>query len=81
MRKILISALLTAAALSACDGGSDNSPPPATSQVPDSASQSSAGLVDYLKRLVASPAETLEPVDVSAVSLPADDSSEPAVVD
>ena len=83
MRKILISALFAAAVLSACDGGSDNSPPPATSQVPDSASQSPAGFVDYLKRLVASAADTLEPVDVSAVTLPliTTDSSEPDPVD
>ena len=81
MRKILISALLAAAVLAACDGGSDNSPPPATSQVPDSASQSVAGFVDYLKRLVVASADTLEPVDVSAVSLPTDDSLEPPAVD
>lgn len=81
MRKILISALVLAAVLSACDGGNDSSPPPATSQVPDSASQSPAGFVDYLKRLVASSADTLEPVDVSAVSPKSDDSSEPVAVD
>ena len=81
MRKVLISALLAAAVLSACDGGSDNTAPPATSQVPESATQSVAGLVDYLKRLVVAPADTLEPVDVSAVSLPTDDSVDPAAVD
>ena len=83
MQKILISALLAAAVLSACGGGSDNSPPPATAQVPESASQSPAGFVDYLKRLVASSADTLEPVDVSAVALPllTTESLEPKTVD
>ena len=81
MRKILISALSAAAVLSACGGGNDDTPPPATSQVPESASQSAAGFVDYLKRLVVAPADTLEPVDVSAVSPPTDDSAESAAVD
>ena len=45
------------------------------------ASQSVAGFVDYLKRLVVASADTLEPVDVSAVSPPTDDSAEPAAVD
>ena len=80
MRKILISALLAAAVLSACGGG-DDGPPPATAQVPTSASQSVAGFVDYLKRLVVASADTLEPVDVSAVTPQVDDSAEPAVVD
>ena len=81
MRKILISALFAAAVLSACAGGNDETPPPATAQVPESASQSVAGFVDYLKRLVVASADTLEPVDVSAVSPPTDDSAEPAAVD
>ena len=81
MRKILISALSAAAVLSACGGGNDDTPPPVTSQVPESASQSSAGFVDYLKRLVVASADTLEPVDVSAVSPPTDDSAESAAVD
>lgn len=81
MRKILISALSAAAVLSACGGGNDDTPPPATAQVPESASQSVAGFVDYLKRLVVASADTLEPVDVSAVSPPTDDSAEPAAVD
>ena len=81
MRKILISALVVAAVLSACGGGSDDGPPPATSQGPDSASQSVAGCVDYLKHLVVASADTLEPVDVSAVMPKSDDVLEPVAVD
>ena len=81
MRKILISALFAAAVLSACGGGNDDSPPAATAQVPESASQSVAGFVDYLKRLVVASADMLEPVAVSAVSPQSDDSVEPASVD
>lgn len=81
MKKQLILALCAAAVLAACGGGHDDDTPPATSQVPSSASESVGGLIDYMKRLMASAAETLEPVDVSAVAPPADDAAEPGVVD
>ena len=81
MKKSLILALFAAAALAACGGGGGDDTPPATSEVPASASASADGLIGYLKRLVASAADTLEPVDVSAVTPPAADSAEPAVVD
>lgn len=80
MKKSLILALCAAAVLAACGGGDDDTPP-ATSQVPASASESAGGLIAYLKRLVVADADTLEPVDVSAVTPPADDAAEPAVVD
>ncbi len=81
MKKSLILALCAAAVLAACGGGDDDTPPAATAQVPASASASATGLVNYLKLLVASSADTLEPVDVSAVAPPPDDTGEPAVVD
>ena len=80
MKKSLILALCAAAVLAACGGGDDDTPP-ATSQVPASASESPGGLIAYLKRLVVADADTLEPVDVSAATPPADDTAEPAVVD
>jgi hypothetical protein len=40
-----------------------------------------AGLIAYLKALVLAPADTLEPVDVSAVTPPRDDGIEPDSVD
>ncbi len=82
MKKSLILALCTAAVLAACGGGGDdNSTPAATSQVPASASASAMGLIDYLKLLVASSADTLEPVDVTAVTPQVDDSGDGAKVD
>ena len=59
----------------------NDSPPPATSQVPASASASIGGFISYLQALVGSMADTLEPVDVGAVTPPADETSDPQVVD
>ena len=70
--------LACAGLLCACGGGDDDSTPPVTSEVPPSASASVAGLIRYLKALVVADADTLEPVDVSAVTLPTDDLNEPA---
>jgi hypothetical protein len=80
-----LAALGATAMLVACGGGgSDDSPPPAppaTAEVPGSASASVDGLIAYLKELVASAADMLEPVDVSAVTPPASETAEPTVVD
>jgi hypothetical protein len=77
-RITLASALATGLALGACGGGDDNvAAPAATDAVPDSASQSIAGFVSYLKELVMSSADLLEPVDVSTVTPPVDETSEP----
>jgi hypothetical protein len=83
MRKTLLASLLAAAVLAACGGGDDAAPaaPAATSEVPASASQSPGGFIAYLQLLVASMADTLEPVDTSAVQPPADEIGEPAKVD
>jgi hypothetical protein len=82
MKKTLLAAALAAAVLAACGGGDDNAPPPPpTSQVPASASQSVDGFIGYLRDLVASMADTLEPVDTSAVTPPTDDTAEPQKVD
>ena len=81
-RSLILSLCVVAASLSACGGGGDdNSTPPATSQVPASASASIGGFIDYLKALVVASADALEPVDVSAVTPPADDAAEPTPVD
>ena len=45
------------------------------------ASTSIDGFVDYLKKLVASSADTLEPVDTASVTGPSDETSEPQKVD
>ncbi len=75
----LTMALCAAAVLAGCGGGDD--PPAVTEAVPASASESSDGFMGYVKALVASSADTLEPVDVSAVTPPADDAAEPVAVD
>jgi hypothetical protein len=76
----MVAALSAAAFVAACGGGGDNTPP-ATSEVPASASASVDGFVDYLKKLVASAADMLEPVDAAAVAGPTDETSEPKPVD
>jgi len=81
MRTLMTLAALAAATLLAACGGGGHDDPPATSEVPASASTSVGGFVDYLKKLVASSADTLEPVDTAAVTPPADDTSEPKKVD
>ena len=75
-----LAALAAATLLAACGGGGHDDPP-ATSEVPASASASVGGFVDYLKKLVASAADTLEPVDTAAVTGPTDETSEPQKVD
>jgi hypothetical protein len=82
MKTTLFASVLAAAVLSACGGGDDGpATPPATSEVPASASQSPGGFIAYLQLLVASVADMLEPVDTSAVQPPADDTGEPLKVD
>jgi hypothetical protein len=72
-------ALAVAALVSAC-GGNDFREQDATSEVPASASESSDGFIAYLRRLVASAADALEPVDTSMVTAPKDDTGEPQTV-
>ena len=69
--------------ISACGGGNDNTDesPPATAPVPAVASQSSAGFIAYLQELVASSADTQEPVDTSTVTAQTDETGEPVKVD
>ena len=80
MKKTFLAALMAAVVLAACGGG-DEAPPPATSEVPASASQSVDGFISYLRALVASAADMLEPVDTTNVVPPTDDTSEPQTVD
>ncbi len=80
--KATLAALAVAGLVGAC-GGDDfkNTTPPPTSQVPPSASQSIDGFIAYLKLLVVSAADMLEPVDTSMVTGPKDETSEPQPVD
>lgn len=82
MKKSTFIAISAAASLAACGGDNfSNSAPAATSEVPASASQSIDGFIAYLKLLVVSAADMLEPVDTSMVTAPVDDTSDPQVVD
>lgn len=78
--KILAVGLCAAVLLGGCGGGGDDAPPPVTQEVPASASTSVTSFIAYLVALVASDADALEPVDVSAVTPPADDAVEPTPV-
>ena len=78
----VLTAVTVAATLAACGGlDDDDVAPAATAEVPASASQSTEGWIAYLQRLVASSADTLEPVDTSAVTPPTSETAEPTVVD
>jgi hypothetical protein len=79
-RKSWILAAATAALLAGCGGGGDNNPP-VTSQVPASASATITGFISYIQALIASNADTLQPVDVSNVTPPKDETSSPISVD
>ena len=81
MKKSWVAVAAVAVFLTACGGGDDDNTPPVTESVPPSASASATGFVAYLKELVVASADMLEPVDVSAVTPPPDDPSEPAKVD
>ncbi|MEO5881617.1 MAG: hypothetical protein ABIQ06_04320 [Caldimonas sp.] len=79
--KATLAALSAAALVAACGGGGDHNTPLPTSEVPASASASAGGFIDYLRKLVASTADMLEPVDTAAVTGPTDDTGEPQKVD
>ena len=89
MKKSLLVLFCIAAVLAGCGGSGGAAAPAAapapsvapTEAVPAAASMSVAGLVSYLSALLVAMADTLEPVDVSTVTPPVDDSVEPAVVD
>ena len=81
MKKTLIAVCAAAALLAACGGNDFRSEPAPTSEVPASASQSIDGFIGYLKLLVASAADMLEPVDTSSVTGPTDEVSEPRKID
>jgi hypothetical protein len=61
--------------LGAC-GGSDDTPA-VTSQVPSSASASVSGYNAYVVALARTSPDNLEPVDISAVTPPTSDTTEP----
>jgi len=85
---MLAQAFAMAAALTACGGGGSDAPalpsaPGPLDQVPDSASQSAAGLADYLAKLNtvnAATADAREPLDLSHYAPKSADDAEPEPV-
>lgn len=77
--KHLAGQLIVVALLAACGGGG-GSPPPMpgpTEAVPPQASESSAGLVQYLQDLAAASADDKEPVDLSGFMPKTPEDTEP----
>jgi hypothetical protein len=73
------------AALAGCFGGDDNTaaaPAPADplAAVPAEATATAQGTVDYQVALAAASSETREPIDLTNVTLPTSDTTEPAAV-
>jgi hypothetical protein len=92
-KKVTLAFAMAAVALmSGCFGGGDDdapmppAPPPVTpppppdalAAVPDSARKSTDGLVAYLKTLSVNTSDTREPMDLTGVTLPQDDTAEPS---
>lgn len=74
--------MVAAAALASCGGGNDNggpppAPPPASNLPPPSASGSVDGFIAYLKTLVVTKQDTVEPLDVTGFTAPTSDTTEP----
>ena len=86
INKSLMIACCAGMLLAACGGSDqplppvDQTPPAATSEVPGSASASVAGFMSYLQALLVAPADNLEPVNVSAVTPPTSDTTEPSPI-
>lgn len=80
-KQTLTMLVATAAVLAACGGGGgSDAPPPVTAAVPDSASQSAAGLAGYLTALSTASADDKEPVDISNFAPPTSETTEPEPV-
>jgi len=76
MKNLLLSASM-ALLLAACGGGSDAPPPDPTAAVPDSASQSSAGMTAWLEQLAGASADSKDPVDATRFTPPTPEDTEP----
>ncbi len=77
MNKHLLIAAAAAVVLAACGGGSDPPPPGPAEAIPETASQSSQGLVAYLEALSTVPADDREPLALDRFTPPAPEDTEP----
>ena len=80
MKRTWVAAAAAALVLTACGGGDDDAPA-ATESVPADVSVSTTSLISYLKALLASSADGLEPVDVSMVTPATDDTADATPID
>ena len=80
--KTLLALAAVSLALAGCGGGDGAATPPADplATVPDSATQSVAGTVDYLNVLNQNASDSREPIDVTAIVLPTSDDTEPTAL-
>lgn len=80
--KTLLALAAVSLALAGCGGGDGDAVVPADplATVPDAATQTVAGTVDYLNVLSLNLTETREPIDVTAVVLPTSDDTEPTAL-
>ena len=69
----MLAAMLAAALLAACGGGGGASIGPAAG-----AGQSVTVTLDFIRSLIANDGENSDPVDISALTLAVDDSTEPS---
>jgi hypothetical protein len=78
-KSTLILCCTAALLLAACGGGPDSAAavPAVTDAIPDTASQSSAGLVSYLVALATAAADDKDPLDLSNFSPAQPDDTEP----
>lgn len=78
---IALAGLVTVVSLASCGGSSNNdtppAPPAASNQPPASASSSVAGFIAYLKTLVVTMQDTVEPLDLTGFIAPVSDTTEP----
>lgn len=78
MKKMLGIAFISAAALvlAACGSSDGDSAPVATTEVPSSATQNSAGLIVFINQQIGLSSDTSEPFLVGDAVLPLDDTTE-----
>lgn len=85
MKNTLLGSLVMVSAITLAGCGSDNNeqevvivPPPAAENIlPASAQADVAGLLAYMKTQTASNSETVEPINITAATLPVSDTTEP----
>ena len=75
--KAVLAVALVTPWLAGCGGNDDDDTPPATTSVPASASASVSGFIAYLKLLVVVTDDTIEPVNVAAVTPTTSETTEP----